>query len=189
MMVVQLKGQATLEDFEAFVDLPENSDKLFEYINGEIVAVPSNPYASEVANLLSFFIRLFLMQNNLKGHITGADGGFMVGGNRYAPDVAYISYERQPQLAEKGYNPNPPELAVEVISDPNNSQEQATLRQKIVSYLAVGTVVWVVDTVAQTIEVYDGVRTATVYGIADTVRSGDWLPGFELAVKDIFPKE
>ena len=45
-------GRLTVEEFDRWVDLPENADRLFEYIGGEIVEVPSNPYVSEVAGLI-----------------------------------------------------------------------------------------------------------------------------------------
>lgn len=40
---------------EAFVVRPENSEKRFEYIGGEIVEVPSNPFVSEIAGMILFF--------------------------------------------------------------------------------------------------------------------------------------
>ena len=106
----------TLEQFEAFINMPENTDKVFEFIAGEIVEVPSNPYVSAISAQIIFLIKLFLHQHKIKGHVTGEAGGYMVAGERYTPDVAYISYEKQPQLAKSGYNPNPSDLAVEVIS-------------------------------------------------------------------------
>lgn len=38
----------TVEEFDQFANLPENSDRILEYIGGEIVEVPSHPYASKV---------------------------------------------------------------------------------------------------------------------------------------------
>lgn len=39
--------KVTVQDFEAFIELPENSDRLFELIGGEIVEVVSNGYTPE----------------------------------------------------------------------------------------------------------------------------------------------
>jgi len=33
----------TTAEFETFINLPKNADKLFELIGGEIIDVPSNP--------------------------------------------------------------------------------------------------------------------------------------------------
>lgn len=103
----------TAADFDVIADLPENQDKLLEYIGGEIVEVPSNPQASKYSGLFITEFNLYVRKNDI-GHVTGEAGGYIVSGERYAPDAAFISYARQPQLAESGYNPNPPDLAVEI---------------------------------------------------------------------------
>ncbi len=77
----------------------------------------------------------------------------MVSGERYAPDVAYISKKRQPELARVGYNPNPPELAVEV-DFPSIYKSQEDLRIKVANYIAAGTLVWVVRPDTKMVEVY-----------------------------------
>src|SRR5690606_22485094 len=133
---------SSVEAFDQFVMLPENAEKLFEYIGGEIVEVPSNPYVSAIAMLIGSLILVFVREKKL-GHVTGEAGGYMVAGERYAPDVAFISYVKQPQLVKQGYNPNPPDLAVEVVSS-DRADELHMLRIKVTNYLAVGTVVWVV---------------------------------------------
>ena len=183
-MVAQPKAY-TVEAFDDFVNLPENADKLFEFIGGEIVEVPSNPYSSAIAATILFFFKLFLRENNIAGHITGADGGYIVGQERYAPDVAFISKKRQPELPYHGYNPNPPDLAVEVVS-PTDSLRK--LMEKVGNYLAVGTVVWVVYPETKEIAVYAPGQPVRIFGIDDTVDGGDVLPGFRLAVKEIFPQ-
>lgn len=184
-MVVQMK-RYTVEDFDQFVDLPENDDKLFEYIGGEIVEVPSNAFASEISINISFFIKLFVRQNHIAGHVTGEAGGYMVSGERYAPDVAFISAAKQLELARQGYNPNPPDLAVEV-DVPSTEVSRDTLRIKIANYLAAGTVVWVVVAEPRGVEVYVPGQPVKVIGIDGTLDGGDVLPGFTLSVKDIFP--
>lgn len=185
-MVENIKQRITVDDFEAFVQ--QHSDRTFEFIAGEIIEVPSNPFISEIAAKILILIGMYLVQHNLKDHVTGEGGGYMVNGERYAPDVAFISYARQPELARKGYNPNPPELAVEVISDPANSEEQTTLRRKIANYQQIGVIVWVVNPHERFVEVYHPEKPVQVLE-ENGVLSGDtFLPGFELPVKEIFPK-
>jgi len=176
----------TIEQFEEFINQPENQDKLFEFVMGEIIEVPSNPYVSKIAILISTFINLFVLENNL-GHVTGEAGGYMVGGERYAPDVAFISYAKQPELARQGYNPNPPDLAVEVVSN-ENVTENRILTMKVANYLAVGTVVWVVRPEEETIEVYETGKPAILYHKNDTIQGGTALPNFELQLNKIFPE-
>lgn len=173
----------TVEEFEAFVEREENADKLFEYIGGEIVEVPSNPYVSKIAMMIGAMILAFVQKHKL-GHVTGEAGGYQVGGGRYAPDVGFISYEKQPELAAAGYNPNPPDLAVEVVSA-GNTQELDRLRLKITNYLAVGTVVWVVKPGEKYVEVHN-TNGVTIFREQDTLTGGDVLPGLEIKVAEIF---
>jgi len=173
---------STLEAFEAIVNLPENADKRFEWVGGEIVEVPSNAYCSMIAARIIRYLGVFVDDHNL-GYVTGEAGGYMVDGERYAPDAAYISKARQPQLAQEGYNPNPPDLAVEVIS-PSDSRGRLSI--KLGHYLAAGVVVWVADPDARQIEVYAPGQSLVVVDVNGVVEGGAVLPGFSLAVKDVF---
>lgn len=185
--MAQTKANISITDFESFTRSTQQNDQVYELINGEILEVPSNPYASAIANLVSFYLRLYLQQNNLQGHITGADGGYIINGDVYAPDAAYLSYERQRELPRQGFNPVPPELAIEVISDPHNAQEQITLRRKVVNYLAAGVLVWVINPEDRTVDVYAPARPARQLTENDTLSGEDVLRGFMLPVRDLFP--
>ncbi len=175
----------TVQEFDQFIQRTDLSDRFFEYIAGEIVEMPSNPFVSAIAAKILIALGIFLKGRNW-GHLTGEAGLYQVAGDRYAPDVAYISKTRQPELAREGANPNPPELAVEVISDEGNAQEQGELRLKISSYLAVGTIGWVVRPVSQVVEVHRPGKPAQLIGVDGTLEGDDVLPGFSLAVSDIF---
>ncbi len=178
--------QVSVEEFEAFVRLPENSDRQFELVGGEIVEVVSNPYSSKLATRITTFIGMYLLQNDI-GHLTGADGGYVVSGERYIPDVAFIRYTRQPELAyHEGYVPNAPDLAVEVVS-PGNTEDELAI--KIANYLAAGTVIWMVKPVDKRVIVFRPGEPAVTLNANDTLEGGAVLPGFTLPVKDIFPKE
>ena len=177
----------TVNEFDAWVNLPENYEQLYEFIGGEIVEVPSNPRVSEIAFDIGVHIKLFLRDHGIEGHVTGEAGGYMVSGERYAPDVAYISVEKQAKLEFKpGYNPSPPDLAVEVVS-PHDSERNLAI--KVANYLAAVTVVWVVRPAKNEVEVFVPGKPVRVLTVADTLDGGDVLPGFTLAVKAIFPEE
>ncbi|GAB5492720.1 MAG: hypothetical protein Phog2KO_29350 [Phototrophicaceae bacterium] len=175
----------TSEAFDAWVQLPENVDKQFELLGGEIIEVPSNPYVSKIASIISGYIFMYLLKHDI-GHVTGEAGGYMVASDRYAPDVAFISYEKQAELAKTGYNPNPPDLAVEVVSAENSSAESLSLNIKIGNYLAVGTMLWVVRPESQTIEVYQQATPTKVYRQNETIKLETILPNFELKLSDVF---
>jgi len=184
-MAVQDKIRLTVEEFDRLVDLPENADRLFEYIGGEAVEVPSNPRVSEIASILNFYISLHLEQKGIEGHVTGEAGGYIVSGEKYAPDVAYVSAARQLELAKKGYNPIAPELAVEVIS-PNDQEDKITV--KVGNYLAAGVLVWLVRSDEHQIQVYAPGQAVKVLGLTDTLDGGDVLPGVAIPVSKIFKK-
>ena len=182
-MAVQIKRH-TIEEFDTWVALPENAERLFEFVGGEIVEVPSNPYSSYVSSRIIRRMGAFVEDHDL-GYVTGKAGGYMVLGERYAPDVAYISRERQPELPEEGYNPNPPDLAVEVVSP---SDDLKRLQIKVVNYLAAGTVVWVVYSETREVEIYAPGKAVKIVDINGVLDGGDVLPGFTLPVKEIFPE-
>ena len=174
----------TVAEFDRFASLSENADRRLELVEGEIVEVVSSSYSSETAANLLAEIRLFTKGRKL-GRVTGADGGYVVGDERYIPDVAFISFARQPEPSHAAYNPQPPDLAVEVLSP---SDEAAMMRIKIVNYLQAGTAVWVVDPDRRTVEVYTPAAAPRTLAANDTLDGGSVLPGFRLTVQDIFPE-
>lgn len=187
MTIQDMPQVLTAEAFERFVNLPENADKHFEFIAGEIVEVPSNPFVSKIAGLILTYINLYLFKNDI-GHVTGEAGGYMVATERYAPDVAFINYEKQPELAKSGYNPNPPDLAVEVVSADNPAEERR-LTIKLGHYLAVGTELWIVRPESQQIEVYRPNLAPQQFSREDTIEMDRILPGFTLALNTVFKQD
>jgi Uma2 family endonuclease len=184
-MVTSIK-RMTVAEFDEWVNLPEQADQLYEFIGGEIIEVPSNIYVSNVASRINRRLGNFVEDNDL-GFVTGEAGGYMVSGERYAPDVAYLSSIKQEKLLYKsGYNSIPPDLAVEVVS-PDDSEHNLTI--KVANYLAAATVVWVVRPDEKEVEIFVPGQPVKRLTVNDTVDGGQVLPGFSLPVKDIFPKE
>ncbi|MEO1646124.1 MAG: Uma2 family endonuclease, partial [Chloroflexota bacterium] len=164
----------------------ENAEKHFEFVAGEIVEVPSNPFVSKIASMISGFIFMYLLKNDI-GHVTGEAGGYMVGTERYAPDVAFISYDKQPALAKSGYNPNPPDLAIEVVSADSTKFDYLTL--KLGHYWALGTEMWIVHSESQSIEVYRPYLAPQQFSRTDTITMDRILPGFTLELSAIFKQD
>jgi Uma2 family endonuclease len=181
-MTAQDRTKLLVEDFDRLVGLPENTDRQLEYIGGRIVEVVSNNLSSKIAGGILGELYLFLKRNPL-GYLTGADGGYMVVGERYIPDVAFISKSKQPAPSREAYNPNPPDLAVEVLSPSNDAGD---IRIKVANYVLTGTQVWVVWPDEKQIEVYVPGQPVTVLSIGDSLDGGDVLPGFTLRVNDVF---
>lgn len=176
----------TQTEFEAIAHLPENADKILELIDGEIIEkMASNPYCSAVASKINFFFMLHLNQHDL-GYVTGEAGGYRISPqDTFAPDVAFISKIRQPTLPYPGFNPIPPDLAVEVVSPSDSYVEVA---RKVRNYLRYGTrLVWVVEPETQTVTVHALDGSQTTLNIDGVLDGGEVLPGFRLPIRNIFP--
>lgn len=184
------KVKYTSQEFWEFIQLPQNAEKSFERINGEIFeVVPSNPFSSKIAGLILTEFNIFLKGKDL-GHVTGADGGYdITNEDTFAPDVAFILKSRQEKLPQEGFNPIPPDLAVEVVSPSDLKDPQNRIHKKIEKYRkAKVPLLWYAYFDRKEVDVYvRGVLVRTV-GIEGTLDGGDILPGFTLAVKDIFPE-
>jgi len=179
------KTTYTDAEFDAIVNLPENADKILELIDGEIFEkMPTNPYCSIIAAIFVRLLGIFVAEHQL-GYVTGADGLYILSKqHRFAPDAAFVSNERLPEIPRTGYARIAPDLAVEVISPTDLYTEVA---KKVAAYLEFGTpLVWVVDPEMQTVAVHTSAGARTI-GIDGELDGGDVLPGFTLAVKDIFP--
>jgi Uma2 family endonuclease len=169
-------------DFDAFAALPESSDKLLEYIHGEIIEAPSNPYSSKIAARFNGHLGNHIDEQDLE-HVTGEQGGYMVHGERYTPDVAVIAKSRQPEVAKTGYNPLPPDLDVEIVSP---TDQERLLSIKIGNYLAVGTEVWMVYPDDKEVIVYRPGQAVQRLGPSDTLTGQGLLEGFTLPLAAIF---
>ena len=171
----------TAAEFDAWAALPENRDHSYEFIGGRIVEVVSNQessfYGSYLVGLLAVYVRAHKL-----GFTTGADGGYMVSGERYIPDGAFVSRARQSKPSRQAYSSIAPDLAVEVLSPSNTPDE---IRIKIANYLLAGTTVWLVDADRERIEVYAPGAPVRVLRSGDSLDGGSLLPGFAVAVADI----
>lgn len=181
-MILNTKLAMPVQIFDEWVN---GQAENYEYITGEAVAVSSNHKASWLAAKLLILIGVFVLKHKL-GRVTGEAGGYKIAGERYIPDVAYISYARQPELSSEGFLSNPPDLAVEIISNPSNMMEQKRLRVKISNYLLEGVTVWVINPDAEEVEIHRNNHPVEIIGKDGVLKGYDVLPNFELAVREIF---
>lgn len=184
---MSIELRMTVEAFDAWMMRPEHHDKRFEYIQGKIVEVVPNHNASEIVATITVYLGMYLLQNKI-GRLTTSDGGYMVNGERYIPDMGYISMEKQPHPSKDAYNPTPPDLAVEVISNPANAKEQQDLRVKLANYHAAGVVVWIVDPDARHVEIHRAGKSSEIFRHDQTLVCEDVFPGLKLSVQAIFPE-
>ena len=174
----------TAEELER---MPEGDDRV-ELVRGEVVREPPAGYHhGRIAIPVAHAILNYLEKNNI-GFVMGADTGFVLSRDPdtvRAPDMAYVSSERAAQQKRKeGFFVGAPDLAVEVVSPDDTAGE---VEGKVLDYLQAGSkLVWVIHPKTETVTVYRPSGEVKVLTINDTLKGGDVLPGFELAVKDIF---
>ena len=102
-----------------------------------------------------------------------------------APDVAFVSRARVEAIGEvEGFWPEAPDLAIEVIS-PGDSYSD--VEEKVFDWLDAGTkMVVVINPRQRSATVYKSQSDITVLAEADVLAGEDVVPGFELAVREIF---
>ena len=180
-MAVQPKIH-TIEDFERFIALPENDDRLFELINGEIVEkVPTEAHGTHAANIV---IELGTFKKQNGGRIS-VEARFRPEDdlrNDRLPDVSYTRADHLQPLVSKGAVLHMPDLAVEIQSE---NQSERFMLDTAHYYLDNGAVmVWIVYR-NHTVRVLTP-TTNQLLTLDDTIDGGEVLPGFTLAVRDIF---
>jgi Uma2 family endonuclease len=179
-MAIQQKHY-TLAEFHAYSELPENKNRLFELVNGEIVEKVASFVPSRIAMRIGRFIG---NAADSVGYVTGADGSYILSEeHEFMPDVGYISKSRLPEQPERQVE-GAPDLAVEVKSPTDSKRE---LRMKAEIYLRFGTkIVWLIFPEDKRVEVYVPGEDVREFGLDDSLDGGDVLPGFTLSVQDIF---
>ena len=100
-------------------------------------------------------------------------------------DVVYTSAElAAPGADETTMLDGPPILAVEILS-PNDTVEQ--IGEKVDEYRAAGVpLVWLVDPHFRTIVVHQRDKPPVLFNADQTIEGEPHLPGFRVAVKEIF---
>jgi Uma2 family endonuclease len=184
--VIQRTEPVTIEAFEQFEQRPENQDRLFELINGEIVEkLPTEEHGVIVVNIVAP-IREWIRQHK-RGRVGVEVRHNRPGDNFNArlPDISYRIDTSAP-VVRKGGVPVMPDLAVEVQS-PGQSDE--LMAEKAAYYLANGSrMVWLAYPVRRSVEVRTpGKVEALAEG--DVLDGADILPGFTLPVREIFDVE
>ncbi len=176
-------GLATKQDV---IDLDRMGERPCELVDGVLV---EKAMGWKEAILATVFVRLlgdFIVRNNL-GFIAGPDGTVELWeGLVRIPDIAFVSWERLPGGAIPN-DPIPeiaPDLAIEVLSHSNTPRE---MQRKRAEYFQAGVrLVWIVDHPTRTIHVYTSPEDRIELSADDTLDGGDVLPGFAVAVRDIF---
>src|SRR5262245_57589179 len=127
-MVTREKSKLyTMEEFIEFALRPDNADREFELLNGEMVEVmPGRTSNSEYPHLIAFAVRLFCRERNLPCHTSGEAGAYRIGANVLVPDFAFKSTP----MSDEYPDPIAPEWAVKIIS-PTDEPKNIEKKRKI----------------------------------------------------------
>jgi Uma2 family endonuclease len=187
---------ATITPARATIDDLYNTEGKAELIGGRIVEYMATGYLpSRVAGKIYRFLDDY-SEEKAQGIAATDNLGYVVtelrsGRETFSPDA---SYYKGPLPANRlRFIPGPPTLAVEVRSEgdygPAAEREMAAKRA---DYFEAGTqVVWDVDTVDEVIRVYRSDRpdTPTTYGRGQVAEAEPAVPGWRVAVDDLFPAD
>lgn len=185
-MVIQTR-RYTVAEFEQFISLPENQDRYFELIDGEIVEKMPTEEHGVIIFRLSGELYIYFRQNPIgRGTVEvryqkpGDDS------NALQPDLS-VTLHPESAPVKSGVVMRMPDIAVEVKSPSNTN---IGLRNKAAYYIKQGSrMVWLIYPAKQLVEVYRPDRDLEILTMNDVLDGADVLPGFSLPVKDIFQVE
>jgi Uma2 family endonuclease len=182
-VALQKQRHMTVAEFENFISRSENSDRLFELINGEIVEKMPTQLHAVIANFFNALLYLYKQKNpviwvfsEVRVKLPGDKK------NDRIPDLAVALKEGREfdPYAPLAYMPD---LIIEIQSP---SQSDKFMVDKAAYYLAKGTrMVWIIYPEKRLLEVLTKTdrKLLTELHILD---GGDVLPDFTLPVKNIF---
>ena len=178
-------GAKTLLTVDQFEQLPEEEAIRHELDEGELVDVSGATYQhNSIRDHLIEILRAFLRAGRL-GRVIAEQEFRLSPDTVRRPDVALIGPANLASVEpEKSIQTFAPDLAVE-ISSPSDSFD--ALARKTRQYLAAGTkTVWIIAASVQEIHVFTKAGRAVVLEAGDALTEPDLLPGFSLAVRDLF---
>lgn len=180
-------GRMTAEEFCEWVQKPEQADRWFELVRGEVIELPppTRPYGVVAITVGRILANHAEQVGN--GYVTGNDSGVVLERDPdtvRGPDIAY--YEDAVTFAElhPRYGEVPPRLAVEILS-PNDRARQVT--RKIADYLNSGVeLVWLIDPQDRIVTVHRPEKTPVILREGQELTAEPVLPGFRRPVADFF---
>ncbi|MFN3476891.1 MAG: Uma2 family endonuclease [Candidatus Methylomirabilales bacterium] len=159
-----------------------------ELVKGELIMMsPTGARYGKIAAKITRIVGTYVEAHPL-GVVCTAEAGFLLSSDPdmvRAPDVAFVSKKRIPPEGEPDeFWPFAPDLAVEVVSP---TDRWSDIEAKGEEYLQAGTgLVWVVDPKTKTVHAYRLPSEVQILHETDTLTGGEVLPGFQVAVAELF---
>ena len=184
-IIMVLKDQTyTQEEFDALLE--QFPDRRLELYHGEIVEKMPTQLHAYIVHLLSGFLFVFLQKNPIGYALVEARYSLPDDdANDRIPDLSFVSKDKGP-LVETGPAPYMPDLAVEVQSP---GQSDRLMVDKASYYLQNGSkAVWIIYPDRRLVEILTNDERHLLTQ-AQTLDGGAVLPGFSVAVNNLFPPE
>ena len=170
--------------------LSECGEGLFELVDGTLVEKDMGWTEEFLSNRLGSLFDQNVRERVQPVMVVASSAGALAGRNRTQvrmPDVGAFLIANFPvgtDFSNIRVADHPADLAVEVVSVGNTTEEMARKRQE---YFEAGTsIVWIADHRKRTVEVWTSAKSMTLLTDGDTLTGGDVLPGFELGVSEWF---
>lgn len=182
--MVVVRQQVTADEL---LYMPDDGFR-YELVQGELRQMtPAGNVHGRVVMNFGISLGSYIKEHNI-GVVYAAETGFKLATNPdtvRAPDVAFVSRARVEAVGEvEGFWPGAPDLAVEVISPGDG---YADVEEKVFDWLDAGTkMVVVVNPRQRSATAYRSQTDIIALTEADVLNGADVVPGFELAVRDIF---
>jgi Uma2 family endonuclease len=177
----------TVDEFAEWASRPENDNKWFELVRGEVIelSAPTKRHGVVVWRVARA-LDAYICQRG-KGYLTINDSGVILERDPdtvRGPDVALYEDAQSFDELHPKYGEVPPILAVEGLS-PNDRADRTP--RKITDYLRYGVaLVWLVDPETRTVTVYPADNGPRLLEESDELDGGEHLPGLRCRVADFF---
>jgi Uma2 family endonuclease len=177
----------TAEEFCEWVQRPENDNRWFELVRGEVIELPApqKPHGVVCMNVGRLLSNAAFEQG--RGYLACNDTGVILARDPdtvRGPDIAY--YEDAATWAEvhPKYGEVPPRLAVEVLS---STDRYSRITEKVNDYLNSGVeLVWLIEPELKSVTVCRVGRQPQILREADEITGENVLPDFRCKVSDFF---
>ena len=160
-------------------------DYQLELVDGKIIIMgPSDIVSSEIGLEFGRLLLNWVKPRKL-GRVFESSGGFILpNSNVTAPDVSFVTADRLKQ-SKRYFAELVPDLVVEIKSQ---SDRLKPLREKIQSFIELGAKIGIlIDPDKRTVTIYTPTAEPVVLSDGDMISIPELLPGWEIAVTELWP--